>query len=107
MVTNPSARLNAVTDPDPFPIGYAARPRGPSTRLISRYSVLPRSEFTRTGIRAVAVVVVSAGRPPSRRITGATNSWNVKMADVGKPGRITTGTGRRSAATRATARQIG
>ena len=27
-------------------------------------------------------------------MTGATNSWKVKIADVGKPGRITTGTGR-------------
>ena len=40
-----------------------------------------------------AIVSVDGTRSPaSRRITGATNSWNVKIAEVGNPGRIATGT---------------
>jgi hypothetical protein len=34
---------------------------------------------------------LSAGRPASARTTGATNSWKVKIAEVGNPGRMTTG----------------
>jgi hypothetical protein len=33
----------------------------------------------------------SAGNPAKARITGATNSWKVKIAEVGNPGRITIG----------------
>ena len=51
----------------------------------------PRSEFTRIGSVAVTTCRRSSGRPAKARITGATNSWNVKMAKVGKPGRMTTG----------------
>ena len=42
----------------------------------------------RRGPRSAAV---RGGRPAKARITGATNSWNVKIAEVGNPGRITTG----------------
>src|SRR5439155_5698167 len=65
-----------------------------STRPTRRYSVRPRSELTRMGKRARTIWEGSAGRPANRRMTGATNSGNVKIADVGKPGRMTTGTGR-------------
>ena len=64
---------------------------GCATRLTSRYSVRPRSLLTRTGIRAVRVSRRLGRGPPRCRITGATNSWNVKIAEVGKPGRIATG----------------
>ena len=47
------------------------------------------------------LVVSFGGRPAMARITGATNSWNVKIADVGKPGSTTTGL------PSLTARQIG
>src|SRR5215470_13779034 len=97
----PSAPLNAVTEPDPLPIGYAARPPAPRTRPTSRYSVRPRSEFTRIGSIADTVCRRSRGTPAYARITGATNSWNVKIADVGNPGRMTTGL------PAVTARQIG
>ena len=87
----PSAALNAVTEPEPLPIGYAASPDSPRTRPTSRYSVRPRSEFTRIGITASTVRRSSSARPAYARITGATNSWNVNTAEVGNPGRITTG----------------
>ena len=101
IVMKPSAPLNVVTEPEPLPIGYADGPCGPCTRPTSRYSVRPRSEFTRMGSVAATVCFRSAGRPAYARITGARNSWNVKIADVGNPGRMTTGL------RRVTARQIG
>ena len=71
-----------------------------STRPTSRYSVRPISQLTFTASRARHRRSRSSGRGrPSARITGATNSWNVKIAEVGKPGRTTTGSppGRRQA----------
>src|SRR3712207_5694675 len=93
MTTNPSARLNADTEPDPLPIGYAASPRRPGTRFTSTYSVRPRSLLNRAGSSAATVAAASGLRPPRRRTQGATNSWNVKIAEVGNPGRIATGVG--------------
>src|SRR5262245_51520232 len=106
MTTNPSARAKAVTDPDPFPSGYAtngaallplpAAGRGSGggvdapTNPTSRYSVRPRSELTRIGKRAATTPAAGSRLPPSRRNTGAMNSWNVKIADVGNPGRTAT-----------------
>ena len=34
----------------------------------------------------------AGGRPAMARMTGARNSWNVKIAEVGKPGSTATGT---------------
>src|SRR5207248_1503940 len=98
-VTNPSARPNAVTEPEPLPIGNAASggsEPGRSTRPTRTYSVRPRSLLTRIGRTATTVPGSSGGRPAIRRSTGATNSWNVNTADVGNPGRTATGTGRES-----------
>ena len=61
----------------------------------------PRSELTRIGSVASTRLPPLGGQAGEARITGATNSWNVKIADVGKPGRITTGL------PSVTARQIG
>ncbi len=61
------------------------------TRPTRRYSVRPISLFTFTASRAGTTARASADRPASRRNTGATNSWNVKMAEVGNPGNTTTG----------------
>ena len=97
MVAKPSARLKVVTLPEPCPIGYAAsdvpavHPRSVvSTNPTSRYSVRPISLLTLTASLAGTTVRSSEPRPASRRITGATNSWNVKIAEVGKPGSTTT-----------------
>src|SRR5258708_4269895 len=96
MMTKPWARLNVVTEPEPLPIGYAVKLGESSlTRPTRRYSVRPRSDVTLKGIRACTMEADSGGRPARRRITGATNSRKVKMADVGNPGSTTTGTGRR------------
>ena len=91
MVMKPSAPLKVVTEPEPLPIGYAESPCCPCTNPTSRYSVRPRSEFTRMGSVAATLCRRSAGRPAKARITGARNSWNVKIAEVGNPGRMTTG----------------
>ncbi len=56
-----------------------------------RNSVRPRSEATRIGSVASIRSTVSDGRPAKARITGATNSWKVKIAEVGNPGRTTIG----------------
>ena len=92
MVAKPSARLNVVTLPEPCPIGYAASDvpapsSAVSTSPTSRYSVRPISLFTLTASLACTTVRSSEPRPASRRITGATNSWKVKIAEVGKPGK--------------------
>ena len=50
----------------------------------------PISLLTFTASLAGTAVRSSAPRPASSRMTGATNSWNVKMADVGNPGSTTT-----------------
>src|SRR5215470_13372587 len=71
MVMKPSAPLNAVTEPDPLPIGYAARPPAPRTRPTSRYSVRPRSEFTRIGSIADTVCRRSRGTPAYARVARA------------------------------------
>src|SRR5206468_859649 len=62
-----------------------------ATRPTRRYSVRPRSELTRIGSRADTTVAVSSRRPANRRIIGATNSRKVKIAEVGKPGKMTIG----------------
>ena len=46
--------------------------------------------MTLTASLAGTTVRSSEPRPASKRITGATNSWKVKIADVGKPGSTTT-----------------
>ena len=51
----------------------------------------PRSEAMRIGNVAGSRSACSAGSPAKARITGATNSWKVKIAEVGNPGRITIG----------------
>ena len=80
-----------VTEPDPLPIGYAtSSPRESDTSRTSTYSVRPISDDMRNGRRANVRAAACADVPASARTTGATNSWNVKMADVGKPGRTTT-----------------
>ncbi len=100
MRTKPSARLNAVTLPLPLPIGYAASApsdAGPgsaparATSPTSRYSRRPRSERVLSARRARTLSRRCGARPAISRIAGATNSWKVKTAEVGKPGRITTG----------------
>src|SRR5262245_9744673 len=74
ITTKPSARLNAVTDPEPLPRGKAdkvaeslrdASSRCGATRLhddstsdTNKYSVRPRSELTRMGSTAEIVAVV-------------------------------------------------
>src|ERR1700723_4442002 len=95
MVANPSARLKVVTLPDPWPMGYAGGDVAPpssavSTSPTSKYSVRPISLFTLTASLAGTMVRSSDPRPASILITGATNSWKVKMAEVGKPGSTTT-----------------
>ena len=71
------------------------------TRIAKRGNVRLRGALFMPAMRARTVSRFSAPLPPSSRSTGATNSWKVKIAEVGKPGRITTGL--RPAA----ARQIG
>ena len=56
------------------------------------YSVRPRSDAVRTGSTASTTSARAGGSPAMARSTGATNSWNVKMAEVGKPGSTATGT---------------
>ena len=87
----PSARPNAVTLPEPAPSGYAASPSLPSTRSTSEYSARPETEVILIGATAFTARIASSGTPERRRNRGATNSWNVKTADVGNPGRTTTG----------------
>ena len=72
---NPSARPNAVTEPEPFPIGIATSDALVcGTRPTRTYSVRPRSEFTRAGIVAATVDLTAGGRPASDKSTGAMNS---------------------------------
>ena len=54
-------------------------------------SVRPSSEAIRTGIFAVTLASERGGRPAIRRSTGTIMSWKVNIAEVGNPGRITTG----------------
>src|SRR3954463_10357815 len=54
-------------------------------------SVRPSSEAIRTGTFALTLASVRGGRPAMRRSTGTIMSWKVNIAEVGKPGRITTG----------------
>ena len=54
-------------------------------------SVRPNSEATRTATVAATLASAVSGSPAMRRKAGATMSWNVKIAEVGKPGRTTTG----------------
>jgi hypothetical protein len=46
---------------------------------------------TRIGNIAGSRSACSAGKPAKVRITGATNSWKVKIAEVRNPGRIAIG----------------
>ena len=90
--TNPSARLKAVTEPLPLPMGQALSSPAPSSPSpTSRYSSRPRSERVCIARRALRVSRRCGGRPAMSRSSGATNSWKVKTAEVGKPGKITTG----------------
>ena len=61
-----------------------ARRAGTSDTIMN--SVRPRSEATPSGSVAVDAPDLRRGRPASARMTGATNSWKVKIAEVGKPG---------------------
>ena len=54
-------------------------------------SVRPSSEAIRTGTRASTLASERGGRPAIRRSTGTIMSWKVNIAEVGNPGRITTG----------------
>ena len=45
----------------------------------------------RTGTLAVTLASERGGRPAMRRSTGTIMSWKVNIAEVGNPGRITTG----------------
>ena len=54
-------------------------------------SVRPSSEAIRTGTFAVTLASERGGRPAMRRSTGTIMSWKVNIAEVGNPGRITTG----------------
>src|ERR1700753_3477776 len=54
-------------------------------------SVRPSPEAIRTGIFAVTLASERGGRPAIRRSTGTIMSWKVNIAEVGNPGRITTG----------------
>ncbi len=68
--------------------GAAARPRSATPARI------PCGRAPRRCAPARARSTVSAasgGRPARARITGATNAWKVKIAEVGKPGRTTIG----------------
>ena len=65
--------------------------RSPATSATSTNSLRPSSEGMRTGTVASTVTAASGGRPALARITGATKAWNVKIAEVGKPGSTTIG----------------
>ena len=54
-------------------------------------SVRPSSEAIRTGTLAVTLASERGGRPAMRRSTGTIMSWKVNIAEVGNPGRMTTG----------------
>src|SRR3954452_2627706 len=54
-------------------------------------SVRPSSEAMRTGTVAFTLASERGGSPAILRSTGTIVSWKVNIADVGKPGRITTG----------------
>ena len=49
----PSARVNPVIEPEPFPVEYALKPESFLTRWTRLNSVRPLSEFKRTGTFAL------------------------------------------------------
>ena len=49
----PSARVNPVIEPEPFPVEYALKPESFLTRWTRLNSVRPLSEFIRTGTFAL------------------------------------------------------
>ena len=86
MAMKPSAWENEVTAPEPLPIGNATGPCSPGTSATSTNSWRPISEAIRIGTVAVTVFTACGGKAARARITGATNSWKVKIAEVGNPG---------------------
>ena len=54
-------------------------------------SVRPSSEAIRTGTFATTLASERGGSAAIRRSTGTIMSWKVNIAEVGNPGRITTG----------------
>ena len=87
----PSACENAVIAPEPFGVGNAIGPSSPAARATRTNSLRPSSDGSRTGTVASSVRSDSGSRPARARITGATNAWKVKIAEVGNPGSTTTG----------------
>ena len=88
---NPSACENAVTAPEPLPVGNAVRPSvalGQSDEHEFLASELGRDPHRNARAHVCAV---SFGSPARARINGATKAWKVKIADVGKPGSTTIG----------------
>jgi hypothetical protein len=83
--------VNAVTEPEPLAVGNATVSPSRSTRDTITNSVRPSSEGRRTGTVASTRVSPRSGRPAMRRRSGATMSWKVNIAEVGKPGSTTTG----------------
>ncbi|GMA79552.1 hypothetical protein GCM10025880_59690 [Methylorubrum aminovorans] len=86
----PSAWEKAVTEPEPFGSGRATGPSCPLAREAITNSVRPSSEASRCGRRAGTASSSRGGSPASARTSGTTNSWNVNIAEVGKPGSTTT-----------------
>src|ERR1700689_5345195 len=91
MRKNPSAWANEVIAPEPLPEGYAIKPSAPSTNDTMTNSVRPVSDAMRTGTFAATFASERGGKLARRRSTGTIMSWKVNIAEVGKPGRITTG----------------
>ena len=89
----PSACEKVVTEPEPLADRKRDRCR-PRFRHQRHQHEFLAAEFGRECAPArvaSTVTAASGGRPALARITGATNAWNVKIAEVGKPGSTTIG----------------